>query len=189
MASAFLHRPFPLKRLCLLLGGSLLGLFFLTSCRHASNMPDQELAAYVDLERFMGDWYVLAHTPTFLDKEAYAAIETYERDGDKIRTTYAFRDGGFGGKLKSYHPVATVYDTTSNAEWRMRFFWVIRQPYLILYVDDAHETTVIGYPDRSMAWIMARTPTVSDETYEHLVRELTRRGYEESILRRVPQVH
>jgi apolipoprotein D and lipocalin family protein len=159
----------------------------LTACRGTSDMPKQELASYVDLERFMGTWYVIAHKPTFLDGEAYAATETYELDGEKIRTTYAFRDGSFEGEKKEYHPVGTVYNESTNAEWRMRFFWFFKQPYLILYVDPEYETTVIGYPDRSMAWIMARTPEISEERYDALTAELTNRGYDLSILRRVPQ--
>ena len=31
----------------------------------------------VDLDRFMGDWYVIANIPTFIEKDAYNAIETY----------------------------------------------------------------------------------------------------------------
>ena len=32
---------------------------------------------YVDLDRFMGDWYVIATIPTFLERDAYNPIETY----------------------------------------------------------------------------------------------------------------
>ncbi|MFP4283321.1 MAG: lipocalin family protein [Opitutales bacterium] len=160
----------------------------LAGCQNsASNMPEQELADYVDLERFMGTWYVLAHKPTFLDDDAHAAVEIYERDGEKIRTTYRFRAGSFDGKVKEYHPVATIYDEESNAEWRMRFFYFFKQPYLILYVDPEYETTVIGYPDRSMAWIMARDREISEDRYAALEAELTERGYDLSILRRMPQ--
>ena len=31
----------------------------------------------VDLERFMGDWFVIASIPTFAEKNAYAPVETY----------------------------------------------------------------------------------------------------------------
>ena len=30
---------------------------------------------YVDIERFMGDWYVIANIPTFIEKGATNAIE------------------------------------------------------------------------------------------------------------------
>ena len=35
-----------------------------------------ETVKYVDLERFMGDWYVIANIPTFIEKGAVNAIES-----------------------------------------------------------------------------------------------------------------
>ena len=40
----------------------------------ASQGPEMETVDYVDLERFMGDWYVIASIPTFIETEAYNAI-------------------------------------------------------------------------------------------------------------------
>ena len=46
---------------------------------------------YVDIERFMGDWYVIANIPTFIEKEATNAIESYRLDKDgNIATTFTF---------------------------------------------------------------------------------------------------
>ncbi len=33
---------------------------------------------YVDLEKFMGVWYIIANIPTFIEKRATNAIESYE---------------------------------------------------------------------------------------------------------------
>ncbi|MDP6879185.1 MAG: lipocalin family protein, partial [Candidatus Marinimicrobia bacterium] len=35
-----------------------------------------ETVDYVDLEKFMGDWYVIANIPTFIEKGAVNAIES-----------------------------------------------------------------------------------------------------------------
>ena len=44
---------------------------------------------YVDLERFMGDWYVIANIPTFIEKGAVNAVESYELDSKgRINTTF-----------------------------------------------------------------------------------------------------
>ena len=65
----------------------------LASC--ASSGPEMETVDYVDLERFVGDWYVIANIPTFLEKGAHNAVETYELNDDgTIATTFVFRDGG-----------------------------------------------------------------------------------------------
>ena len=41
----------------------------LCACRQDDN-PPLALAQDVDLQRFMGDWYVIAHIPTFIEKGA-----------------------------------------------------------------------------------------------------------------------
>ena len=43
----------------------------------ATRGPEMEVVDYVDIERFMGDWYVIANIPTFLEKGAHNAVETY----------------------------------------------------------------------------------------------------------------
>ena len=43
----------------------------------------------VDLERFMGDWYVIASIPTFLERGAHNAVERYRLDDDgSIETVF-----------------------------------------------------------------------------------------------------
>jgi apolipoprotein D and lipocalin family protein len=37
---------------------------------------------HVDLPRFMGDWYVIANIPTFVEEDAYSAVESYQLDFD-----------------------------------------------------------------------------------------------------------
>jgi apolipoprotein D and lipocalin family protein len=78
----------------------------------------------VDLNRFMGDWYVIANIPTFIEKEAYNAVESYRLAEDgTIETTFKFNKGGFDGPLKTYNPRGYVRDEKSNAVWGMQFFW------------------------------------------------------------------
>ncbi|MBC2607993.1 lipocalin family protein [Pelagicoccus albus] len=172
-----------MKRLLIAL--TLLATLLTTACSE-NEMPNQKLADSVNLESFMGTWYVHGHTPTFMDKEAYDATETYELDGKKIRTTYRYRKGSHEGKWKEYHPVGKVYDHESNAEWRMRFFGILNAAYYILYVDPSYEYTVVGHPGRSMAWIMSRSPQMTDSKYDELIQELVSRDYDLSELRRLP---
>lgn len=150
-------------------------------------MPNQELAKHIDLHRFMGKWYVHGHTPTFMDRSAYNATETYELAADgKIATTYQYNKGSANGKLKTYKPVGKIHNTETNAEWRMRFFRVINAPYYILHVDSDYLYTVVGHPGKEMAWIMSRSTEIKETKYLELMEELTQRGYELSKFRRIP---
>jgi apolipoprotein D and lipocalin family protein len=160
-------------------------LALVAGCRsnHSRAMPD--LAESVDLERFMGTWYVHGYSPTFLDRNAHDATEHYELRADgKIATTYRFRAGPEGA-WKEYHPVGRVVEGTNNAEWRMRFFAIISQPYLVLHVDAAHTETIIGHPNRKLMWIMTRSPTVAEADYDRLVGILRRNDFEVDRLERV----
>ena len=67
--------------------------------------PPIALADDVDLERFMGDWYVIANIPTRLERDAYGAVESYRLEPDgTVATTFTFRKGGFDGERKQYTP-------------------------------------------------------------------------------------
>ena len=158
----------------------------LTAC--AAKGPDMETVEYVDLERFMGDWYVIANIPTFLEKGAHNAVENYALNDDgTIATTFTYRKGSFDGKEKRYTPKGFVTDTETNALWGMRFIWPIKADYRIVYLDDDYTQTVIGRQKRDFVWIMARTPTIPDEDYERIVKFIESIGYDISKIERVPQ--
>ncbi len=143
---------------------------------------------YVDLNRFMGDWYVIANIPTFIEKDAYNAIETYrlEEDGT-VATTFKFNKGGPDGKLKTYNPRGFIRDRSSNAVWGMQFIWPFKSEYRIVYLSEDYSTTVIGRSKRDYVWIMAREPSIPDEEYASIKKFLQEQGYDLKDLQKVPQ--
>jgi apolipoprotein D and lipocalin family protein len=143
---------------------------------------------YVDLDRFMGKWYVIASIPTVVERDAHNAIENYELQPDgTIATTFTFRDGSFDGELKTYTPTGFVQDTETNAEWGMRFVWPIKADYRIVHLDRNYTQTIIGRNKRDHVWIMARTPTIPEADYNELLERIAGLGYDLSKVRRVPQ--
>jgi apolipoprotein D and lipocalin family protein len=141
----------------------------------------------VDLERFMGDWFVIASIPTFIEKEAYNAVESYRigKDGS-IATTFSFNKGDFDGPQKVYTPTGFVRDKGSNAVWDMQFVWPFKAEYRIVYLNDDYSQTVIGRSKRDYVWIMARTPTIPADDYDRILNFLDKEGYDLSDLRKVP---
>ena len=144
-------------------------------------------AKAVDLERFMGDWYVIANIPTFIEKDAHNAMESYRLAEDgTVATTFSFRQGGFEGARKTYHPTGYVIDKQSNAVWGMEFIWPIKADYRIIYVDDAYNQTIIGRLQRDYVWLMARTPQLSEADYQRFLQLIAEEGYDVSKVRKVP---
>jgi len=169
-------------------GVTCLTLFALAGCAGGSPREPIKTVEYVDLERFMGDWYVIASIPTFIEKGAHNAVEGYRIDEDgSIATTFTFRKDGFDGELKTYTPRGFVEDRQSNAVWGMRFVWPIKADYRILWLDDPYSQTVIGRNQRDYVWIMARQPTIPEADYRKIVEFLAVQGYDTARIQKVPQ--
>ena len=162
-----------------------LTLIVISGCQ---TMKPIHTVANVDLNRFMGDWYVIANIPTFVEKDAYNAIETYRLEDDgTVATTFRFNKGSFDGPIKEYHPRGFIRDKASNAVWGMQFIWPFKAEYRIVYLSDDYSKTVIGRSKRDYVWIMARKPAISDEEYATIVDFLQEQGYDIKKLQKIPQ--
>ena len=157
----------------------------LSACSSAPKIP---VAKSVDLERFMGDWYVIANIPTSPEKGAHNAVESYRLDQDgSIATTFTFREGSFDGPEKVMRPRGFVRDRESNAVWGMQFVWPIRAEYLIAHVDEDYTETIIARSRRDYVWVMARTPKIPAADFERLRQQVADLGYDVDKLQKVPQ--
>jgi apolipoprotein D and lipocalin family protein len=164
-----------------------LAYLLLAGCSSAAP-PPLALAPNVDLARFMGDWYVIASIPTFIETGAHNAVESYRLETDgSIATTFTFREGGFDGEPKRYTPRGFVVEGTGNAVWGMRFVWPIKADYRIAYLSQDYGLVVIGREKRDYAWIMARQPQIAEADYQRLLGFLHDQGYDTARLRKVPQ--
>jgi len=141
----------------------------------------------VDLQRFMGDWYVIANIPTFLEQGAHNPVESYALNADgTIATTFTFNADSFEGEKKIYHPKGFIRNTESNAEWGMQFIWPIKADYRIVYLDDDYQYTVIGRNSRDYVWIMARNAQIPDQIYGELRDFVIDLGYDPELLQKAP---
>jgi apolipoprotein D and lipocalin family protein len=151
-------------------------------------LPPLTIVPKVDLDRFMGDWYVIANIPTFIEKGAHNAVESYQLAADgTIETTFTFRADGFDGPEKRYTPRGFVLDRESNAIWGMQFVWPIKADYRIVYLSPDYSQTVIGRMARDYVWVMARTPSIPEADYARIVELVGSLGYDTSLIQRVPQ--
>ena len=162
-------------------------LVLMTSCQSTSGFSTIRTATLVDLEKFSGQWYVIANIPTYNKKDAYNSVESYAVAPDgKIATTFTFNKGGFDGAKKVYSPTASVRDGTGNAIWGMQFVWPFKAEYRIIYIDPDYEFTIIGRSKRDYVWLMAREASIADADYQRLISIIQEQGYDLDNLRKVP---
>jgi apolipoprotein D and lipocalin family protein len=161
----------------------------ISGCAHNASISSTPLprADAVDLDRFMGRWYVIANIPTFIEKTAHNATEDYAMNEDgSIATTFSFNDGSFDGKRKTYTPTGYV-SQQDNSLWGMQFIWPFKAEYVIAYLSDDYQHTIIARSARDYLWIMSRQAEISDSDYQQLVSRCEAMGYDPSRIQKVPQ--
>ena len=165
-------------------------LWFSVAC-NPSDYSDAETmttVSFVDIERFMGDWYVIANIPTFIEKGSTNAIESYRLNKNgEIETKFTFYQNTPNGNKKVYTPKGFIYNRKTNAEWRMQFIWPFKLPFFIIDLADDYSYTVIGVPSRKYVWIMAREPQLTDDTFKAIVQKLKGIGYDISQIQKILQ--
>jgi apolipoprotein D and lipocalin family protein len=166
---------------------------FLTACSSTPpntnpHRDDPQTLASLDLPRYMGRWYNIAHIPYFGENGYVASYSEWTlRSDGQIDDLYAAKKGTFANPETRKTFVDTVEPDSGNARWSVHLFGPITVTQLTLYVDPQYQFTILGYPDKSLAWIFARSPDIDDKVYQDLLSKLDQRGYDISQMKRVPQ--
>lgn len=146
----------------------------------------------VDIQKFMGRWYVIANIPTFLEKGAHNAVETYtwNKEENRIDIDFKFNADSFDGKEKSIPQKGWIHDSSTNAYWKVQPFWPLKFSYLIIDLDEKYSYTVVSVPDRDYIWIMARTPQMDKALLDRIISKAKDQwGFDISKIQMVPQKH
>lgn len=151
-------------------------------------MKPVETVKFVDLNRYVGQWYEIARYPNRFQEGCVGSRATYTlRDDGKINVVNACYDKSFSGTLRSAKGKAWVVDTETNARLKVSFFWPFAGDYWIIDLDQDYEYAVIGHPKRKYLWILSRTPEMSDEVYQSILMRLQNQEYNTAQLIRTKQ--
>ena len=157
----------------------------LAACASA---PERSPGPALDLARYMGRWYVIAHVPYFTDRGHVAARNEYAlRSDGRVGIRYFYRTG-FSQPEKLLEASATVQDGSGNRDWKVWFYKVVPANYRVLEVAPDDSWALIDSPGRDLAWVFARAPVMDDVQYQDLLQRLRGHGINTDKLWRVPQV-
>lgn len=145
----------------------------------------------IELKKFMGRWYVLAHIPTYFDRDTTHNTEDYEWDEERgvVQVDFTYRKRGYSepSVLKQRASVIGEACTTWEISPKFVFYVPLRISYLIVHCAEDYSTAIIGVPDRSYVWIMARAPEVDRGSLDSLVQRAVDLGYDAREIVEVPQ--
>lgn len=144
---------------------------------------------FVEMDRFMTKWYVIAGRLTSMEDGAHNATETYtwNEKKERIDIDFNFRKDAFDGKRKSIPQKGWVYNEKTNAHWKIRPFWPLKFHYLVIDLADDYSWTVIGVPSEKWVWIMAKDWKMDDAKLNMIIKRISDMGYSIKDINRVPQ--
>jgi apolipoprotein D and lipocalin family protein len=156
-------------------------LFIILLCISSLYSQENEMKTvdYVDIERFMGKWFVTAIVPNMIENGATNASDIYKLNPDgTIAITYdAIKDG----KKRQIKQKGTIINKESNADWTIQmkkpYVPFLKFPFKIILIDPDYKYMAVGYPDNKMGWIMNRDTDMDELVYESILVELETFGY------------
>jgi apolipoprotein D and lipocalin family protein len=171
------------------LGGVLAVLAPLAS---AAKPAPPETVAYVDLDRYAGDWYEIASIPNRFQKHCQGNTMASYRPIEQQRIEVINRCLDRDGTLDMAQGVARVIDTSSNARLKVSFvslfgwqlFW---GDYWILELAPDYSYAIVGTPNFRYGWILSRTPELPAEIRSRLDQRLQAAGYDPAAFVNTPQ--
>ena len=161
-------------------------LVLLAGCTAA---PPRDLPplAEVDLQRFMGSWFVIANIPYWLEEGKVATRDEYSlRPDGRITNEYVFRRS-IDRPEERWEGVATVQPDSGGARWSVQFVWPLSADLEVLEVDAEYQWALLSNPKRNMAWLFSREAAMDGARYAELVERFRRHGVDPAALKRVPQ--
>jgi len=156
-------------------------LLLLSGCatKNGNSMKPLETVNYVDLGRYVGQWYEIARYHHRFQEGCVGSKATYTlRDDGKITVINECYDKSFSGKLRSVKGKAWVVDKETNARLKVSFFWPFAGDYWIIDLGPDYEYAVVGHPSRKYLWILSRTPGMADEIYQSILARLQKQEYD-----------
>jgi len=134
-----------------------------------------EVVPHVDLERYLGKWYEIAHLPA-----------KFQEGCNETTATYTLLDNGTisvlneckkNGKTKLAKGKAKVVDKTTNAKLKVTFFWPFYGDYWIIKLGNTYNYAVVGTQNREYLWILSRTPQMDDTLFSELADFVKSKGF------------
>lgn len=151
-------------------------------------LPELRTVPRVEVPRYVGTWYEIASYPQRFQKGCTGTTATYtlEEDGSLGVVNRCFKET-LDGEESRAEGRARVVDRTTNAKLEVSFFWPFWGDYWIVELGPNYEYAAVGHPSRDYLWILSRTPTMDDATYEALLARLEAQGYDRKRLNRTLQ--
>jgi apolipoprotein D and lipocalin family protein len=135
-----------------------------------------EVVPHVELNRYLGTWYEIAHLPAKFQEGCSETKATYtlSEKGSITVLNQCVRKG----KVTQAKGKAKVVDKNTGAKLKVTFFWPFYGDYWIIKLGQDYDYAVVGTPNRKYLWILSRTPQMSDTLFSQLTEFVKSKGFD-----------
>jgi apolipoprotein D and lipocalin family protein len=135
-----------------------------------------EVVPYVDVAKYVGKWYEIAHLPAKFQEGCSETTATYTLSEDG--NISVLNECKKKGKIKQAKGKAKVVDKATGAKLKVTFFWPFYGDYWIIKLGENYDYAVVGTPDRKYLWILSRTPSMDSKLFSELTEFAKSKGFD-----------
>lgn len=140
----------------------------------------------LDLQRYAGLWYEISRYPNRFQQDC----------AGEVTATYTLRDDGRIDVLNRCRKASDEYmeargiarlaspdAPASRLEVRfapgfLSFLPFVWADYWVVDLAPDYSHAVVGHPERTYLWVLARAPEIDEEIYEGILRRVAAQGYD-----------
>lgn len=148
--------------------------------------------ASIDLQRYAGQWYEIAHLPMFFQRKCASdtvATYTVQQNGKvgvlnqcRTKTGEVIQSRGEASASKASNSQLKVSFLPKGLRW-LPF---TKGDYWVLKLDNDYQTVLVGGPSHKYLWVLSRKPSIDDAVLTEYLEEAKRQGYDLSNLVNTP---
>ena len=135
-----------------------------------------EVVPRVELKKYLGKWYEIAHLPARFQEGCTDTTATYALSEDG--SISVLNECRKNDKVKQAKGKAKVVDKTSGAKLKVTFFWPFYGDYWIIDLGKDYDYAVVGTPNRKYLWILSRTPQMDDKLFSQILESVKSKGFD-----------
>jgi apolipoprotein D and lipocalin family protein len=135
-----------------------------------------EVVPHVELEKYLGKWFEIAHLPARFQEGCSETTATYALS--KNGSISVLNECRRKGKVTQAKGKAKVVDKATGAKLKVTFFWPFYGDYWIIKLGNDYDYAVVGTPNRKYLWILSRTPQMDDKLFSQLTEFVTSKGFD-----------
>jgi apolipoprotein D and lipocalin family protein len=134
-----------------------------------------EVVPHVELGKYLGKWYEIAHLPFRFENNCTDITATYSlnKDGSVSVLNECLREG----KLRQAKGKAKVVDKDTGAKLKVSFFGPFSADYWIIDLGKDYDYAVVGTPSRKYLWILSRNQQMDDALFSELIESVKSKGF------------